>query len=227
MSNKGGSGKLHKNSQPVIPLISDIGQEKDATDPKNELLSTLLEECRSIESDQKGGSFADTVTLGRRQDPMIGISAAHLHDLICISVERGLRSINERVSTISDKLESLENESATRSTLQGFTAVSGPEVTTAIYGDISEPEVILEHPEKTINNAEQSNVEASSSEKQVVRPHDFITNEPLESRMEKAISEAFYYALVIVPEELPEVVPRDVLQETLAFEQRGAFAPIP
>jgi hypothetical protein len=174
---KSGSDKLPKNSQPVVPLITDvIGQDNDSSDPKNELLPTLLGNSLSVESDQKGGSSAETIPQGRRQDSMIGISAAQLHDLISISVERGLRNINERVSTIADKLESLENASATRSYLQGLTAVSNPEVTTANYGDISEPEVILEHSEKTINIAEQSTVEVSCSEKQVLRPHDFIMN---------------------------------------------------
>jgi hypothetical protein len=238
MSNKGVGGKLPKNNQPVIPSFSDVtGQVKDVADPKNELLSTLQEESRSTQSDQNGGSSADTSFQGHRQEPMIEVSAAHLQDLIAISIERGLRSVNERVSLLADKLESLENASATWSasktaaTISGpsktAAAISGPEIMTTNNGDISESEVTIVHPENTINIAEQPSVEVSSSEKQVIRPHDFITNDPLESRMERDISEAFYYALVIVPEELPEVVPRDVLQETLALEQRGEFASIP
>jgi hypothetical protein len=65
---------------------STVTQAKDVTDPKNGLLSTLQKESRSIQIDQIVCSSADTFFQGHCQEPMIEVSAAHLQDLIAISI---------------------------------------------------------------------------------------------------------------------------------------------
>jgi hypothetical protein len=221
MTNKGGSGKLPKKDRSDPPSLSEItGRITDTTDPKNEILSILVEGSRSLDTDQNAESPSNTVPRVHSQDPVIGISAAHLQAMISESVAQGLRSVNERVSSLADRLEGLENASKSHMNRRSE-ATFGPDDT------VENTRADADNSADLIDVSEEPNARDSSIKTQIVHPHEFITSEPLGSRMEKDISDAFYYALIVVPEDFPEMVPRDILQETLALEQRGEFASIP